>query len=394
MSVQPRVLLVDGSEHAPAICDILATHGLTMRPHDVAHPASRRELSESDLAVVSVDWSRLNGQRDAVLLLIKTLADNNIATLVVGVPDDICFEGTLIDHVPQAASHDDINARLDTFARYAPVVRRLDRELGHLQRLGRRLNHHFADIDQEMRLAGRLQRDFLPRRLPNLPPLNFECLYRPATWVSGDMYDVFRIDERHVGMFICDAVGHGIAAGLLTMFVRNALRTKHVDGMEYNILEPADTMVRLHETLIKQALPNCWFVTAAYIVIDTMSLELRHARGGHPFPLHVSATGEIRELQAGGGLLGIPDIGGEFDQDHAELNAGDKIILYSDGVEHLFVESRDTQTLEATFTPKLLEWVALPAKQFIECLGEHLDREEGSLHPADDVTTVVLEVAG
>ncbi len=394
MSVRPKVLLVEGSEHTPAICDILQTHGLKMRPHDVAHPASRRELSESDLAVVSVDWSRLNGQRDAVLQLIKTLADNNIATLVVGVPDDISFEGSLVDHVPLAASHADINARLDTFARYAPMVRRLDRELGHLQRLGRRLNHHFADVDQEMRLAGRLQRDFLPRRLPQLPPLNFECLYRPATWVSGDMYDVFRIDERHVGMFVCDAVGHGIAAGLLTMFVRNALRTKQVDGNEYNILEPTETMVRLHETLLKQSLPNCWFVTASYIVIDTMSLELRHARGGHPFPLHVSTTGEIRELQAGGGLLGIPGIGGDFEQDRAALNAGDKIILYSDGVEHLFVESRDTQTLEATFKPKLLEWVGLPANQFIERLGEHLDREEGSLHPADDVTTVVLEVAG
>ena len=391
MSARPKVLLVDGSERTTGIRRLLQTRGFKTRPHDIGRPASRRELSESDVAVISVDWSRLNGRREDVVLLINTLAENNIATLVIGVPDDISFEGSLIDQVPSGA---DLKAHLDTFARYAPMVRKLDRELEHLQRLGKRLNHHFTDIDQEMRLAGRLQRDFLPRQLPQTPPLTFESLYRPATWVSGDIYDVFRIDERHIGMFVCDAVGHGIAAGLLTMFVRNALRTKYVSGTDYNILEPVETIACLHDTLLKQALPNCWFVTASYIVIDTISLELRHARGGHPFPLHVSAAGEITELRAAGGLLGVPDIGSDFEQDRVALNAGDKIILYSDGVEHLFVESRCITTLDATFNPKLLEWVGLPAKHFIERLGEHLDREEGSLHPADDVTVVVLEVAG
>jgi sigma-B regulation protein RsbU (phosphoserine phosphatase) len=393
MNGRARALLVDESGQPDAIAGMLATHGIRARVHSLEQPANRRELSDTDVAVISVDWGRLNGQRGRILSLINTLAQHHIATLVMGVPESVSFSGPLIDHVPPGANAADVQARLGSFVRYAPMVRRLERELNHLQRLGKRLNTHFADVDQELRLAGRLQRDFLPCKLPNLPPLSFESLYRPATWVSGDTYDVFRIDERHVGLFVGDAVGHGMAAGLLSMFVRNALTTKHVGADGYEVVSPADAMNGLHQALVQQSLPNCWFVTASYIIINTATLEIRHARGGHPFPILIPAEGPIRELQAGGGLLGVPDIDGGFEQDEASLNAGDKIVVYSDGVERCFVERRDMETLEAEYTPELREWARLPAKQLIQRLSDHLDVQEGSLHPADDSTVVVLEVA-
>ena len=92
MSARPKVLLVDGSERTTGIRRLLQTRGFKTRPHDIGRPASRRELSESDVAVISVDWSRLNGRREDVVLLINTLAENNIATLVIGVPDDYLGE--------------------------------------------------------------------------------------------------------------------------------------------------------------------------------------------------------------------------------------------------------------------------------------------------------------
>lgn len=393
MNGRARALLVDESGQSEAIATLLASHGIRARVHTIDQPADRRELSDTDVAVISVDWGKLNGQRGRIISLINTLARHHIATLVMGVPESVSFSGPLIDHVPPTTNPADVQTRIGSFARYAPMVRRLERELNHLQRLGKRLNTHFADVDQELRLAGRLQRDFLPRKLPNLPPLSFESLYRPATWVSGDTYDVFRIDERHVGVFVGDAVGHGMAAGLLSMFVRNALTTKQVGADGYEVVAPADAMNGLHEALVQQSLPNCWFVTASYLVINTVTLEMRHARGGHPFPVVISPDGSIRELQASGGLLGVPDIEGGYEQDEASLNPGDKVVIYSDGVERCFVQRRNMETLEAEYTPELREWAGLPAKQLIARLSEHLDRQEGSLHPADDSTVVVLEVA-
>jgi len=67
-------------------------------------------------------------------------------------------------------------------------------------------------VDQELRLDSRLQRDFLPKQLPTVGDIRFHVLYRPATWVCGDVYDVQRLDERFIGFYLADAVGHGVAA--------------------------------------------------------------------------------------------------------------------------------------------------------------------------------------
>lgn len=387
-----QALLVDESDKSSHLGDLLQSHGLKAHNLDLARPASEKELRDADVAVVAVDWSRINGEPHQILKLINTLSSRNIATLVLGVPDNVELDGgPLVDRAPMTASREDIAARLSTFARFAPLIKRLDRELHHLQRLGKRLNHHFADIDAEMRLAGRLQRDFLPRTLPAIPPLSFETLFRPASWVSGDVYDVFRIDERHVGLFVADAVGHGLAAGLLTMFLRQALVTKRIDGQNYDLIEPCDAISNLHRSLVQQALPNCWFVTASYAVINTTSLELTHARGGHPYPLHITADGKINELQTPGGLLGLSDIEDNFGQQKIALNAGDKVVFYSDGLESHLVTARTSDTA-VEFTPQLLEWAKLPAKGFIQALSKHLDRHEGSLNPPDDMTSVVIQV--
>lgn len=389
----PRALVIDTLGKTPDLRAMLKESGLAPRAFDLRRPATDRDLRETDVAVVSVDWSRLEGCADKLVNLIDTFARAHIATLVVGVPDEVALESSpLIDRVRGAPTAADIESRLQTFARFAPMIRRLDRELHHLQRLGRRLNHHFADIDQEMRLAGRLQRDFLPRGAPNVPPLIFEALFRPATWVSGDTYDIFRIDERHVGVLLADAVGHGMAAALLTMFLRQALQCKQIDGKSYAVCSAADVVGGLHRALLQQSLPNCWFITASYLVINTATLELQHARGGAPFAIYAPSKGPVRELSAPGMLLGLPDVIDSFGQDQIALNPGDKVILYSDGVEDAFISARSPG--EVKFRPELGDWVRMPARKMIQTLGDHLDRKEGSLNPADDCTVVVVEVAG
>ena len=75
-------------------------------------------------------------------------------------------------------------------------------------------------LDEELRLAAKLQQDFLPKQLPQVGPIHFHSLFRPAGYVSGDLYDVMRLDEKRVGFFPVDAVGHGMPAALLTMFIK------------------------------------------------------------------------------------------------------------------------------------------------------------------------------
>ena len=118
----------------------------------------------------------------------------------------------------------------------------LRNELESLRSRDRAINFHMQRIDDELRLAARLQQDFLPKSLPRIGRVRFHTLFRPAGYVSGDLYDVMRLDEKHVGFYIADAVGHGMPAALLTMFIKNALVTKQIVEIGYRLLAPGATM--------------------------------------------------------------------------------------------------------------------------------------------------------
>jgi serine phosphatase RsbU (regulator of sigma subunit) len=300
---------------------------------------------------------------------------------------------SLVAYVPPDASDDDVAGRLSVFAQYAPTIRQLDRELEHIQRLARTLNGQFNQTEHEMQLAAKLQRDFLPRSLPSGANFRFHAMYRPATWISGDIYDVFAIDDSRVGIFLADAVGHGLAAGLLTMFVRRSISAlcDSRDGRT-DLKDPAAIIDALNTALLKQGLPTNWFITAAYLAFNTETLELKHARGGHPYPLRIDADGNVSELRASGALLGVADMEGGFEGGCAQLQRGDKVIIYSDGLEELFVADRDPVTAELMPSDIFAGWKHLPAEELLRQLTDLLDNQEGSLHQPDDMTLILLEI--
>src|SRR5260221_832124 len=84
---------------------------------------------------------------------------------------------------------------------------------------------------------------------------------RPAGYVSGDLYDVARLDETHVAFCIVDAVGHGMPAALLTMFIKRALVSKEIGPGGYRLLPPSETMRRLNYALVEQNLSAATFST-------------------------------------------------------------------------------------------------------------------------------------
>jgi sigma-B regulation protein RsbU (phosphoserine phosphatase) len=362
-----------------------------LEPADVLGSAA--SLSGLDLAVLLLEPQATVEEKERIAAVLRRLVARNVATVVWGADAALRDEGgPLVEWVPADTGLDEVVGKLGTLARYVPLVKGLERELQHLHRLGEQLNRYVGEIDQEMRLAGRLQRDFLPRQLPEVPPYAFDALYRPASWVSGDMYDVVRVDEHHVGMFLADAMGHGVAAGLVTMFIRQALVPRRTAGHSYSIVAPAEALRELHQCLCQQRLPECQFVTAVYGVVDTRCGLLRLARGGHPYPLHLRRDGTVGELRPAGSLLGLADLPLDFAETEITLSPGDKLVLYTDGVEDVMLSREAAKDDQVVLTEHLRQWAALPAPEMIQALREHLDSREGSLHPADDATVLVLEV--
>jgi serine phosphatase RsbU (regulator of sigma subunit) len=306
----------------------------------------------------------------------------DIAQLIQHVPEWLC------DAADRGASADEIFGRACTLAKMAEHGRRMNAKLRKLRRIGRHLQCNYEQIDNELLLAGQLQRDFLPTHLPEVPGLRFVTLMRPYSWVSGDIYDIFRIDENHVGMYVADAVGHGVAAGLLTMFIKQAIVPKRVANNTYRIVGPAEVLHELNQAMTVHNLPNCQYVTICYCVLDVRTLMVQVACAAHPAPILLGCDGQVRSIECDSGcVIGVfPQQ--QYEQTEFELKVGQRMIVHSDGLEEAFGRGPDRRN----------RWLRLLRRNARRDIGaifgrlqQVIDRTSGSLHPEDDITAIGVE---
>src|SRR5262245_59170926 len=138
-------------------------------------------------------------------------------------------------------------AQVQAFLRIKDVHDRLADKSAEVHRVNKRLQQAYQQIDQELELAQRIQLSFLPQTLPEVPQLRFAVRYLLCGRVGGDFYDVFRLDEEHVGFYVADAMGHGVPASLLTIFVKKGIKPKEVFGKQYRLVPPGEVLARLNK---------------------------------------------------------------------------------------------------------------------------------------------------
>jgi len=342
----------------------------------------------------------LDGRHNDYQLLVDALASHRLTSIVlssnsagvgggVGIAGDVFGDDDACFVVPADVSADELWGRLTTVQQCRAQLNRMRDQVTDMRRLGKKLKEQFVEVDQELRLASRLQRDFLPKQLPAVGDIQFHTLFQPATWVSGDVYDVQRLDENVVGFYVADAVGHGVAAGLLTMFIKRAIVGKVVSHDGYDIVSPGKVLERLNLQLIDQHLSHCQFVTACYGTVNLQTREVTIARGGHPNPLLIRANGSITEVECVGGLLGIFE-DEMFPTTSLVLEPGDKLMFYSDGLDDLIFRAGRREG-PSRFSPEFLKLAENTGSDFIRGVEERLNNMEGSLQPNDDITLLVLE---
>jgi phosphoserine phosphatase RsbU/P len=252
-------------------------------------------------------------------------------------------------------------------------------------RVSKRLQVAYEQLDQELELARRIQESFRPPSLPELPRLRFAVKYLPCNRVGGDFYNVFRLDERHVGFYVADAMGHGVAASLLTVFVTRRVRAKEINGQSYRLVPPDEVLQRLNRDLIEQALADTPFLTMVYGLVDHADGTLRFSRAGHPYPLFLPVDGPPRLLQLGGSLLGVFETC--FDVHTERLRAGDKLVLYTDGMDAAAFDRQPVGL--ASLLAAAERFRAAPIDELIGRLAQDLFMQT---RQRDDLTMLGMEV--
>jgi len=265
----------------------------------------------------------------------------------------------------------------------------LSREVEERTRALKAANDELLARDAELRLnlraAGRLQtRLFLPQERPDWPDLHWGVHFAPLDHLGGDYYDFARPDPDHLGILIADASGHSIAAAMVAIMCRFAFA-----GVAGKTVRPGEVLTVINERL--QGLTDDRFVTAFYAVLNRRTRVLTYANAGHPYPLHFAArTGQVGQLAARGFLLGIMP-GEQYQERTVELEPGDRLCFYTDGMVDARNEIGETFGADR-LRECLLAHAADPADALAARLVGCQHTFRGTHTLSDDVTLLVAEI--
>lgn len=291
-----------------------------------------------------------------------------------------------------------IAAMLATLIERQSDVEAIHEELRVARRFQGGLRGEMERLHDELQLAASVQREFLPRAMPDVPGASFHVLFRPCAYVSGDIYDVMRLDDHHVGFFLADAAGHGVPAALMTMVMARALITTRPSATGVEIVAPAEVLTNLNTELIRRQGSAPRFATGVYGVLDTRSRSITLAGAGHPPPLLLGKDGGTPiPLRTDGALLGV-FADAEFTEVTIVLPPDQALILYSDGFETAFPESGGDGKKASLANEHYLDrfarlgrtWGDHDIEAALGGLARHLDSHTGSLHQVDDLTALVI----
>jgi serine phosphatase RsbU (regulator of sigma subunit)/CHASE1-domain containing sensor protein/anti-sigma regulatory factor (Ser/Thr protein kinase) len=207
---------------------------------------------------------------------------------------------------------------------------RAERTSEDLEEANMELETYYHSVEQELRMARRIQHALLPKDLPELEGWELAYHYQPAREVGGDFYDFLRLQDGRVGLVIGDVSGKGIAGALVMANTQSVLRAVAKRGG----ITPGQVLAEANEVLCAYMPPNT-FVTCFYGVLDPKTGRLVYANAGHNLPCE-RHDGRVDELRARGMPLGLM-LGMLYEEEEAVLAAGDDLLFYSDGL----VEAHD-----------------------------------------------------
>ena len=181
-------------------------------------------------------------------------------------------------------------------------------------------------MSKDLGFAKRIQEKILPTK-GVIDNLLIDYIYKPSEMLSGDIFDVFHIDENHIGIYISDVSGHGVAAAMMTMFIRQTMRSIIED-----ILNPAEALAELYKRFMKLDLEVDKYFTIFYGVFNTKTYEFRFANAGHNcIPIKYNDD-NMEMLEIKGYPIALLFNEMSYNEKVIRLEKNDKILFYTDGI--------------------------------------------------------------
>jgi sigma-B regulation protein RsbU (phosphoserine phosphatase) len=241
-------------------------------------------------------------------------------------------------------------------------------------------------ITEQVRLAGVIQRRMIPQNAPRAEGFDIAATYIPCFDVGGDFYDFLKLDNNRIGIAIADVIGKGFPAAIMTSSFRGAMRAYS------EIQSGPDALLDTVRRLNKMACNECRageFISLFYGIIDVKNRTISYCNCGHEPPA-LLRNGRITDLNKGGLVFGVlPDA--EYLTETVQLQAGDHLILYTDGL----IDAVNFDGLSwgrQRLLETLKKCAGVLAEQMIKNILAYRRRFVGLARQVDDTSMVIVKL--
>jgi len=240
------------------------------------------------------------------------------------------------------------------------------------------------EIEAELSLAARVQQSLAPQSLV-WNDVSVETYYNPARTIGGDFGVVLPHGDELLSLIMCDVSGHGIGAALMA----NRIYSETLHQLERKA-GPETMLRRIHDFVHDRIATDGFYFTMAAVRFSQRGRRMAFAAAGHP-PAMLASKGHIRLLDSQNGILGcLSETAPSNSVDEINLEPGDRLVLYTDGLVEVFNNRDDMLGVEG-FARLVIDSAKLPLPEMRQAVLDGVAAwRHGPL--ADDVSLVIVEV--
>ena len=245
-----------------------------------------------------------------------------------------------------------------------------------------------TSIKGDLAVAREIQQAILPRIFPPFPEetasMDIAASMNAAKDVGGDFYDFFRIDNDRIGFTIADVSGKGVPAAIFMAVARTLIRATGIRGVS-----PAECMT-YSNALLSQESVNNMFVTVFYGIYNIRTGEVTYSNAGHNPPYLMKADGTVEELPLSKDIVAGAIDDYEFTEDTLQLEKGDTLLLFTDGVTEAI--DKDEKDYGDERLRKLLgQCSKLSCQEIVDKVKADVKAFVGEAEQSDDITLLALK---
>ncbi len=354
MDSETKILLAEDDEVSRRMCEkILRISGMSVDTAENGRIALEKFL-KGDYSILITDWMMPEMDGTQLVQEIRSLPVRPFTYIIMltakSQTGDVVrgLEAGADDYLTKPFEKEELLARVRAGIRIRNLNHRLETANQELEEVNKDLALINQAIRKDLAAARRTQESLLPKVFPEVPGIEFAARLIPCAYVAGDIYNIFRLDETHIGFYQVDVSGHGVPAALFSaslsqllthdLHQHGLLKVPVSDPPYYRINPPARVVELLNEDNMFEK--HGHYLTMLYAILNTEVGTVSFSRAGHNMPLIVHTDGSSEYIREGGGCpIGLTIPREPEEQETIQLMPGDSFVIYSDGINEAGIKS-------------------------------------------------------